>query len=107
MTNIGYVLYKKGKEPGTLDAVWLHRETGNGTGKATGGPVDGFAGRYRMLYFDDKGNVNADRDLDIQKKGDYYELAWIDNGEITAVGIGMEVVEGLAAGWRDVDEKKG
>jgi len=26
----------------------------------------------------------------------------MNNGEITAKGIGMEVAEGLAAGWRDI-----
>jgi len=102
MTNIGCVLYTKGKEPGTLNAKWYHSDSGNGTGYATGGPAEEFAGHYNIRYFDDKGNVNADLQLDIRKKGEYYELIWANNGEITAKGIGMEVAEGLTAGWRDI-----
>jgi hypothetical protein len=105
MTNIGFVLYKKGNKPGTLNAKWCHSYLGNGTGKATGGPAEGFVGRYHIRYFDDKGNVDADLELDIQKDGDYYKLSWINNGEITGRGIGIEVAEGLAAGWRGIDDK--
>jgi hypothetical protein len=105
MIDIGFVLYKKGDEPGTLEAEWCHSYSGNGTGKATGGPPEGFVGRYQIRYFDDKGNVDGDCELDIQKDGDYYELSWIVNGEIADRGIGMEVAEGLAAGWRGVDDK--
>ena len=105
MINVGCVLYTKSSEPGTLHAKWFHSDSGNGTGIATGGPAEGFAGRYHMRYFDDKGKVDADRELNIKKNGDYFELTWINNGEITGKGIGMEVSEGLAAGWRDIDDK--
>ncbi|MCP4535909.1 MAG: hypothetical protein GY832_02085 [Chloroflexi bacterium] len=105
MIDVGCVLYKKGDELGTLDAQWVHSYLGNGTGKATGGPAEGFAGRYRIRYYDDKGDVQADRELDIQKDGDRYKLTWIDNGRVTGRGIGIEVSEGLAAGYRDVEEK--
>ncbi len=104
MINIGFVLYTKGDETGTLNAKWCHSDSGNGTGKATGGPAEGFVGRYRMSYFDDKGNVDADCEIDIQKNGDYFELTWINNGEITGKGMGMEVAEGLAVGWRNIDD---
>ena len=36
MRNIGSVYYKKGIEPGTLDAFWGHSTDGYGTGLATG-----------------------------------------------------------------------
>jgi hypothetical protein len=105
MTNVGFVLYKKSDEPGTLIAEWCHSDDGNGTGIATGGTTEGFEGRYHIRYFDNKGNIQADRELDIKKDGVYYQLSWINNGEITARGIGMETAEGLAAGYRDVKEK--
>ncbi len=108
MFNVGCVLYKKGDEPGTLNATWCHPYFGKGilgTGKATGGPNEGYVGRYHIRYFDDKGNEIAGFELDIQKNGDYYELAWIDNGEVLDRGIGMEFSEGLVAGWRRIDDK--
>lgn len=105
MIDVGCVLYKKGDESGTLNAKWCHSYLGNGTGKATGGPAEGFVGRYHICYFDDKNNEIADCELDIQKDGDYYELVWMNKGEITGRGIGMEVAEGLAAGWRGIDDK--
>ncbi len=108
MVNVGFVLYRKGKEPGTLDATWCHPYFGDGvfgTGKATGGPAEAFEGRYQIRYFDHNGNELAGFELDIRKHGEYFELAWIDNGEVMDRGIGMEVAEGLAAGWRRVDDK--
>ncbi len=106
MTNVGYVLYKKGDEPGTLIAKWCHSDYGNGTGIATGGPAEGFEGRYHIRYFDEKGNIQADRELDIQKDGDYYQLSWINNGEISGRGIGMENAEGLSVGYCNVEVKQ-
>ena len=103
--NIGFVIYIKSDEPGTLDAKWCHSDYGHGTGIASGGPVEGFEGRYHIRYFDDKGNVQADRELDIRKDGDQYQILWINNGGITARGIGMETAEGLGVGYRDVGEK--
>ena len=71
----------------------------------TGGPDEGYAGRYDIRYFDGKGNALPGLKLDIQKDGDYYEIAWIDDGEVVYRGIGMEVAEGLIAGWRGIDDK--
>lgn len=107
MVNVGCVLYVKGEKPGTLDAKWCHPWFGDGvfgSGKATGGPAEGYEGRYQIQYFDANGNAIAGFELDIQKDGDYYQLAWIDNGEILDRGIGMEVSDGLAAGWRRVSD---
>jgi hypothetical protein len=42
MPSVGFVMYKKSDEPGTLIAEWCHSDYGNGTGIATGGPADGF-----------------------------------------------------------------
>ncbi len=103
MINIGCVLYKKGDEPGTLEATFHHSIIGKGTGLATGGPAEGFAGLYRIRYFDGNGEETAGRELDIRKGDGCYHLTWIHNGEITGRGIGMEVAEGLAAGWSDMD----
>ena len=105
MFNIGCVLYTPGNEPGTLNAKWCHPFFGDGvfgTGKATGGPAQGYAGNYHIRYFDQHAKEVGGFELQIEKVGDYYELAWIDNGEIMDRGVGMEVAEGLAAGWRRV-----
>ncbi len=99
--NLGVVVYTRGENPGILNAVWCHSDGIGGTGVATGGPVNGFAGDYIIEYFDDQGNFQARRDLVIQKQGDRYTLAWIRDGETTARGIGMETAQGLTAGYRD------
>ncbi len=106
MNNIGYVLYKKSKEPGTLNANWCHSEYGTGTGFATGGPVDGFEGLYQIQYFDEKGNLLAERELDIRKDGNCFNVSWLNNGELTAYGIGLENSEGLSVGYRDIEVKE-
>ena len=48
--NIGFVLYTKGKAPGTLDARWNYANAYSGHGVATGGPSSGgFGGRYHRM----------------------------------------------------------
>ena len=100
MFNIGVVVYTRGEAPGTLTAKWCHLTNGSGTGISTGGPLEGFAGRYRTIYYDEKGNEKFTFELLIEKNGDVYDLSWINNGEIRGRGIGMKVSEGLAAGYR-------
>jgi hypothetical protein len=100
MFNIGCVLYKKGDEPGTLVAEWSHSDSGNGIGHATGGPADGFEGSYHIVYSDEQGEVLSSHNLRIEKDGKYYNLLWINDDIVRFRGRGMEVKEGLAAGWR-------
>jgi hypothetical protein len=50
--NIGFVLYTKGKAPGTLDARWDYANAYGGRGVATGGPASaGFAGAVSRPLF--------------------------------------------------------
>jgi hypothetical protein len=105
--NIGFVLYTKGKVPGTLDARWNYANAYSGHGVATGGPASGaFAGRYHVRYFLETGEFSDEYELDITKHGggDFYDVTWIENGKVSAKGVGMEVPkqEGLAVGWRRV-----
>lgn len=105
--NIGFVLYTKGKAPGTLDARWNYANAYSGPGMATGGPPSGgFAGRYHVRYFLESGEFSDEYDLDIARHagGDFYDVTWITNGTVSAKGIGMEVPNGggLAVGWRRV-----
>lgn len=59
--NIGFVLYTKGKAPGTLDARWNYANAYSGRGVATGGPAsNGFAGRYHVRYFLESGKFSDD-----------------------------------------------
>jgi hypothetical protein len=46
--------------------------------------------------------LSVEYDLQIEKIGDLYEVAWLVDGEIRAVGVGMEVGERPAVGWRRV-----
>jgi hypothetical protein len=105
--NIGFVLYTKGKAPGTLDARWNYANAYSGPGVATGGPSSGgFAGRYHVRYYLENGEFSDEYDLDIARHagGDFYDVTWITNGTVSAKGVGMEVSNGggLAVGWRRV-----
>jgi hypothetical protein len=102
ITNIGVVLYTKGDAPGTLYARWNYANTYSGPGIATGGPREGFAGRYHVRYFYDSGAFSDEYDLVIEKTGDFYNVSWIIDGKVSAIGVGMEVENGLAVGWRRV-----
>jgi len=101
-SNIGFVLYTKSPAPGTLNARWMYGKDYRGPGIATGGPKEGFAGKYHVRYFLENGEFSDEYELIIEKSGDIYNVSWISNGRLSAVGVGMEVENGLAVGWRRV-----
>ena len=100
--NIGFVLYTKSYAPGTLNARWMYAGKYSGSGIATGGPKEGFAGHYHVRYFYDDGRFSDEYDLVIERTGDVYNASWIAGGQVSAIGVGMEVQNGLAVGWRRV-----
>lgn len=100
--NIGFVLYTKGAAPGTLNARWTYQNVYTGTGLATGGPRAGFPGRYHVRYYDEQGQFSDEYDLTIEKAGAFYNASWLTDGRLSAAGVGMEVGQGLAIGWRRV-----
>jgi len=102
--NIGFALYTKSAVPGTLNARWNYANVFSGKGVATGGPKAGFAGHYHVRYFYENGEFSDEYDLVIEKTGDFYNVSWITNGKVSARGVGMEVKNGLAVGWRRVDD---
>ena len=101
-SNIGFVLYTKSHSPGTLNARWMYGSKYSGPGIATGGPREGFAGRYHVRYFYDSGEFSDEYDLVIEKAGDAYKVSWLTKGTVSAIGVGMEIEGGLAVGWRRV-----
>ena len=101
-SNIGFVLYTKSLAPGTLNARWIYGNKYRGPGIATGGPKDGFVGKYHVRYFLENGEFSDEYDLVIEKSGGIYNVSWISNGKLSAIGVGMEVENGLAVGWRRV-----
>ena len=103
-SNIGFVLYTSSHAPGTLNARWMYANKYSGPGIATGGPKEGFAGRFHVRYFYDSGEFSDEYDLEIEKAGDTYKVSWFTNGQVSAVGVGMEVESGLAVGWRRVKD---
>jgi len=102
ISNIGFVLYTKSHSPGTLNARWMFTTEYGGPGLATGGPRDGFAGKYHVRYFLENGEFSDEYDLVIKKSGDTYQAKWLVDGRVQAVGVGMEIEGGLAIGWRRV-----
>lgn len=103
-SNIGFVLYTKSPAPGTLNARWMYSTKYSGPGIATGGPKTGFVGNYHVRYFYDSGEFSDEYDLVIAKTGDIYKVSWISKGKVQAIGVGMEVENGLAVGWRRVED---
>jgi hypothetical protein len=101
-TNIGFVLYTKSYAPGTLNARWMFTDKYRGPGIATGGPIEGYAGQYHVRYFYDSGEFSDEYDLIIERTGDAYKVSWLVDGKVRAIGVGMEVENGLAVGWRRV-----
>jgi hypothetical protein len=101
-SDIGLVIYTKSLSPGTLNARWMYSTKYRGPGIATGGPKTGFAGRYHVRYFYDSGEFSDEYDLLIEKTDDVYKVSWIVKGKVEATGVGMEVENGLAVGWRRV-----
>ena len=65
---------------------------------------EGFAGRYHIRYFHENGEFSDEYDLEIERTGDLYEATWLVDGEVSAVGVRMEVGDRLAIGWRRVDQ---
>jgi hypothetical protein len=57
---------------------------------------------YHVRYYDEQGKFSGEYDLVIEKSGDFYNASWITNGKVSAGGVGMEVKNGLAIGWRRV-----
>jgi len=101
-SNIGFVLYTKSHAPGTLNARWIYGSKYRGPGIATGGPRDGYVGKYHVRYFLENGEFSDEYELVIEKSGDVYTVSWITGGTLSATGVGMEVEDGLAVGWRRV-----
>jgi hypothetical protein len=99
-TNIGFVVYTKSYAPGTLIARWMFTDQYRGSGIATGGPEEGYAGRYHVRYFYDGGEFSDEYDLVIESTGDAYKAYWLVDGAVKALGVGMDVGNGLAVGWR-------
>jgi len=55
-----------------------------------------------VRYFYDSGEFSDEYDLVIERIAEFYKVSWIVDGNVLALGIGMEVEEGLAVGWRRV-----
>ena len=104
--NIGFVLYTKSNTPGTLFARWNYANLYSGPGIATGGPKDGgFTGKYHVRYFYENGEFSDEYELVIEKTGDFYDVSWLIDGKTAAKGVGMEVENGLAVGWRRITDQ--
>ena len=57
---------------------------------------------FCVRYFYDSGEFSDEYGLVIEKTKDGYKASWITKGKVDAIGVGMEVENGLAIGWRRV-----
>lgn len=103
-SNIGFAAYAKGEAPGSLDARWSYENAWSGFGRATGGPEQGFAGEYHIRYYFENGDFSDEYDLRIEENGGLYDATWLVDGEVMAVGVGMEVGDRLTVGSRRVSD---
>jgi hypothetical protein len=103
-SNIGFALYALGETAGTLNARWSYENAYSGFGQATGGPRAGFVGDFHIRYFFENGDFSDEYDLQIRRTGDLYDVEWLVDGAVNAIGVGMEVGAALAVGWRRVTD---
>ena len=104
--DIGVVYYRIRPSGGEMEATWYstrYPDEKCGTGLAKGDTSNGFPGEYRITYFFADGTLSAELDLRIEKSGDIYSLAYLENGETLLAGVGFETPEGLVAGYRKLD----
>jgi hypothetical protein len=80
-------------------AGWRYIEPA-AAGRACGHATVG--GHYHVRYYDEQGKFSDEYDLVIEKAGTFYNASWLTNGRVSAGGIGMEVENGLAIGWRRI-----
>jgi hypothetical protein len=102
MIDIGIVHYRI-KNENEINAIWYSSrldKKATGKGIAKGDTSNGFPGEYKITYFDPDGNYAGTFDLKITKSGPVHELYWSSDGEVLFVGVGIEISDGLSAGWR-------
>jgi hypothetical protein len=85
-----------------LNARWTYQNIYSGKGLATGGPKAAFAGHYHVRYYDEQGKFSDEYDLVIERAAAFDNVSWLTNDRVSAGGIGMEVENGLAIGWRRI-----
>ena len=102
MIDIGIVHYQI-KNENEIDAIWYSSrldKKGIGKGIAKGDTSNGFAGEYKITYFDPDGVNTGTFNLKIIKSDLVFELYWSLDGEVLFVGVGIETSNGLSVGWR-------
>ena len=100
----GLVIYRHGKEPGSLIAEWAneddaakHSEIGTGLATRKSSSEDRFAGEYVIEYWIADQTVTLD--LTIEKQDLLYQLSWFIDGEMTNSGFGFVSDDALIAGF--------
>ncbi len=99
---IGAFVYRRGREPGTLDADWVQSTRKCGVvckGIATGGPEDGFLGDYSIVYQNEHGQPSKTYDLRIDCSGEIIHLTWHRDGRLIYQGVGMLRNDTIIGGW--------
>lgn len=104
---VGVGVYTKGDAPGTLDAQWARSDRVSSApekgiicgGRATGGPEQGFAGSYSIIYTDEQGKPGEPYKLMIKSAGDAYQLIWLRHDQAPYMGVGIELDSKLVIGW--------
>jgi hypothetical protein len=100
----GVVVYRR-RAAGGLDAEW-RSQRGSGIGLATGGPLVGFAGQYRVVYGDQDGGDDDIFDLTITPQDSGFRLTWSVSGATLFAGVGIQLDDNtLVASYTRAGEK--
>lgn len=103
MIDIGIVHYRIKPNQNEIEALWYSSRLDQKEickGIAKGDTSNGFPGEYVVTYFNPDGSHRSTYDLEIKKNVSVYDLLWSQNGKVLVVGVGIETVDGLSAGWR-------
>ncbi len=105
LRNVGVVIYRKGKETGTLEALWANTDQDHGhicKGVAVGGAGTAFEGNYSITYFNEQKQPAGPFELEIKAHGNVFHLFWRDNGKLMNHGIGILHKGDIIAGWAPI-----
>ncbi|WP_259779912.1 hypothetical protein [Aestuariispira ectoiniformans] len=105
MSDLGIVVYRPGREPGTLEADWYSDELDRKVvckGVAKGGIPGRIEGDYKVFYCGPDDEDDDCFDLSIEKEGEIFVGRWFEKGKFIYHGFGIVIDGGIAMAWQKV-----
>lgn len=105
MSPLGIVVYKPGREPGTLEADWYYSKLGQPVvckGTAKGGVPGRMESDYTVFYYGPDGEDAGQYELSLQKQGEIFIGRWMENGDVVFHGVGIAMDGGIGMAWQSI-----